>query len=142
MSERLSEVLTRLFLRPGYPFEREDFEETRATIEAVLRSGRWVMLADPQNRLLWGFMGWIRTTEEGAELIRERSFKGLMREGVSIPAEGDHVVLLFNIIAPWAPDVTLLALWKLVKEKNPDALFIESFVTLRGGYERWIKRRI
>jgi hypothetical protein len=134
------DLLTDLFRRPGYQFEHEDRALVRAVIEAQWLSGRWVLMRSPSGEF-WGWMAWVRTDAVGAALIRDYGLFNLIFLALPIPPAGPVVALLFDVISPRAPFMTIAALWHLMKHANPDAESMASFLSTRRG-TRWVTRRL
>jgi hypothetical protein len=132
------DLLTDLFMRPGYPPAEGDRSVVRASIQALWESGCWVLERSEAGSFL-GWMAWLRTDRRGADLIRAFDMDRLVFLAIPIAGEGPIVVILFNVIAPGAPLPIIGRLYRGVEAANPDASHIASFYHTRRGC-RWVER--
>lgn len=135
------DTLVALYCREGSPFHGADRELIRVRLEWEWRSGQWVMLTGPS--LLWGWMSWYRTDDEGLAYLRDLRGDELVWTGKLIPLTvGSHIYVPTAVVAPWAPSITYRRLYESTKAANRDAHDISGHLTKRDGRMIFHRRRL
>jgi len=139
----LTEPLTDLFVREGYPGEKAGREVVSIVIDWVLRSGQWVMITDPAHPVLWGWSGYVLVDDKTLELIHSGGLDDFIADRVPLEfRSGPNVYITHSIVAPWAPRGTYRRLYELVVARNRDASTVSAHLLKRDGKSRWMHRQL
>lgn len=139
---RLARVVSRLFCREDGPFAGQAALHQPA-IQWIIERGQYVMLSDPQQNALWGFLGWWRMSPETSEQIRAHGAESLLELDPPPPLDAGLVVhAAYTAVSPWAPRATYRTLIALAKRANSDAECWTAFLSKRDGRHYWHARRM
>lgn len=134
------------WMRPGTPWTGDDPEVHRARLAFDLWMGRSfgqsATYHDWYGRLA-GWCAWVRTDDEGLELLRTYHLNELVQRRLYLTVhEGPHVYVMDAVVAPNAPKRVYRNLYRIVRRRCADALTVSGHLCKRDGRKCFHIRRI
>lgn len=130
--DRMAEVLARLYMRPGYPFEHDDPAVHRIQLRWLLGTGQWVLIGS--GKLLLGWQSWFRCDHGSLQTLSLVPFAEIIRQQIPLTlTEGPCCYIAATVVAPWAPPQTYRRLRAATMARNQDAECFAAHLFKRDG---------